>query len=275
MKYDLAMLWRRTRNPRRREVVFRPIVAPATLAGDLYAAAYRPVIDVWTAALPGIIAEYERTLAELTTDSPADVAATVTAVEADIARLLLSIRLRLERWAQRMEVWQRGKWRSAVLTATGVDVNTLIGPADMRLTLGAAIEANVALVRSVSDQIRDRIAQEVLQGLRERRPARATAAAIREKVDMGRRRALNIAADQTVKITAALNDERRREAGLSTWEWVHSGKLHPRENHKARNGKRYDDDVASGPRKPPEDRPGMLPFCGCTSRAVLSLDGEF
>jgi hypothetical protein len=275
MKYDLRQILRRTRNPRRSVIVFRQIVAPAVLAGDLYIAGYRPVVDAWLAALPGITAQYERTLSEIITDSPAEVGATISAVEGDIARLLLTIRLRLERWALRVEGYQRGKWRSAVLTATGVDIETLVGANDARMTMGAAIERNVALVRSVSDQTRDRISEEVFQGLRERKPAREVARGIREKVDMGRRRALNIASDQTVKLTAALNDERRREAGLSTWEWVSSHKLHFRPEHAKRDGKRYDDEAKSGPHKPPKDRPAELPYCGCTSRAVLTLDGEF
>jgi uncharacterized protein with gpF-like domain len=275
VRYNLVTLWRRAKNPRRREVVLREIVPTAVFAGDLFAAGGKVVVDQWTAALPRIITEYERTLTDLTQDAPADVGAQISMVENEISRLFLSIRLRLERWAQRIEQFQRAKWRGAVLSATSVDIGTMIGPGDMRTTLSAAIEENVALVRSVSDQTRDRISAEVFQGLRERKPAREVAAALREKVGMGRRRALLIASDQTTKLTEALNEERRREAGVDTWAWVSSHKLHYRPEHLARDGKRYDDGVTSGPHKPPQDRPGQLIHCGCTSRAVLSLDGEF
>ncbi len=275
MRYNLAQLWRRARNPRRREVTLRKIVLPSTLASDLYARAYAPVIAAWTESLPSIIAEYERSLSEMTQDSPATLGVTVSAVESALNNLLVTLRLRLERWASRVEAAHRVRWRGAVLQATGVDVGTLIGPADARMTLEAAVEANVALVRSVSDQTRQRISEEVFRGLRERKPAREVAAAIREKVDMGRRRVLNIAADQQVKLSEALNEERRREAGCSAWEWVSSHKQHFRPEHAARDGKRYDDDATEGAHKPPQDRPGVLPFCGCTSRAVLTLDGEF
>jgi SPP1 gp7 family putative phage head morphogenesis protein len=86
---------------------------------------------------------------------------------------------------------------------------------------------------------------------------------------MTRRRALNIASDQTVKLASALNEERRREVGIDTWEWMSSHKVHYRPEHLARDGKRYSD------ADPPPDMPGELINCGCTSRAVLSLDGPF
>jgi uncharacterized protein with gpF-like domain len=114
----------------------------------------------------------------------------------------------------------------------------------------------------------------VFRGLRNRSNPDDVAKEIYEATGMARRRARNIAADQLVKITSSLGEERRRQAGVSTWEWVHSSKLHPRERHLERNGKRYDDDATSGDAKPPEDRPGQLPFCGCTERAVLSLDDD-
>jgi SPP1 gp7 family putative phage head morphogenesis protein len=275
MRYDLRALTRRS-NPgiRRKTIVFRPIVAPGVLATDLYRAAYAPVIAAWTSALEPIMSAYERTLAQLTQDSPADVGAVVATSEGGDAELLITLRLRLEEWAARIERWQRGKWRSAVLIATKVDVETLIGAGDMRAPMSAAVERNVSLVKSVSEQARSRIADSVFRGLQNRTPARDVAKEIREAVDMSRRRALNIAADQTVKLTSALNDERRREAGLMAWQWEHSDKLRPRPEHVARDGKRYSDDPADGA-PPPNDRPGELPFCGCTSRAVLSLDGEF
>ena len=274
MKFDLTAMFRRTRNPRRREVVLRPIVLPSTLASDLYARAYAPIVKQWEASLPEIVAQYERSLA-MTADSPADIGAVLTATEAGVVALYITVKLRIEAWAARLERVHRGKWRGAVLSATGVDISTMVGAGDMRAPIETAIERNVGLVRSVSDQTRTRIGDAVFRGFTRRAPAAEVAKEIRESVAMSRRRALNIAADQQVKLASALNDERRREAGLMAWEWLHSGKLHPREDHKARNGKRYSDDPADKA-PPPADRPGELPWCGCTSRAVLSLDpGEF
>lgn len=274
MRYDLARMFA-GRKPRKRTVALAPVTLPATLASDLYATAYRPVIAEWTSALPAIMAEYERSLSELTHDAAPDLSSVMVSVEAGLSSLLVTLRLRLERWAKRAEEAQRKRWASAVKRGTGLDITALVTQGDMRLPLGTAIERNVELVRSVSDQARARISDSVFRGLQQRKPAREISAEIREAVDMSRRRAINIAGDQTSKIAETLNEERRREAGLSTWEWVSSHKAHFRPEHAARDGKRYDDSLTSGPNAPPQDRPGQLPYCGCTSRAVLSLDGEF
>jgi uncharacterized protein with gpF-like domain len=67
-------------------------------------------------------------------------------------------------------------------------------------------------------------------------------------------------------ISNRLADERRREAGIERWQWVHSQKENGREEHEARDGEEYSDQDA------PEDLPGALPNCGCRSLAVLNLD---
>ena len=271
MAYPLAQMAARTRRTRKREITFRPITAPGTLTSDLYAEAYAPVVKAWEAAVERIVAEYGRSLATmdgLTVDGPAEVGAVLSATEDAVTRILLSIRLRLEAWASRTERWHRGKWASTVKAATGVDISTMIGPKGAQTTVGAAIERNVGLVRSVSEQTRTRIGEAVFRGLNKRAPAAEVAKEIREAVGMARRRSMNIAADQLVKINAQLNSERRREAGIDTWEWVSSHKVNYRPEHAARDGKRYSDD------DPPEDTPGELPFCGCGERAVLSLDPD-
>lgn len=279
MRYSLADLVKRTKATRRKVIPLRPIQIPATRASDLYAATYGPVIALWQAALPRILAEYERTLGELTTDAPADASAVIAQVEAQGTALAVALRLRLETWARRLEAFHRARWSATVKAATGVELGMMIGPADARMTLEAAIERNAALVRNISDTARNRIADAVFRGFQQKKPAREVAAELREAVAMERRRALRVAADQTVKLGAALNEERRREAGISAWAWVSSHKANPRPEHAARDGKLYSDDPADVGReegartvaKPPAERPGQLPYCGCTERAVLIL----
>lgn len=266
MRYDLAALVRRRSNPRRHRFVMRDIPTTASLASDLYRAGYADIIAAWVRAIPAIMSQYERALAGMVRDDATDLGQTIEAAEDSLSRVVLLLRPALQRWALSVERWHRGKWRGAVLSATGVDIGTMIGPEDVRGTIGAAIERNVALVKSVSDEARGRISEAVFRGLNQRRAARDVATDIRAAVSMSRARALRIASDQTVKIASALDQERRREAGLDAWEWRHSGKKHPRADHVARNGVEYTDTDA------PADLPGELPFCGCTSRAVLNLE---
>jgi len=279
LRYDLATLTRRAKNPRKSVIPLRPVNAPATFASALYRESYAPVIQRWEEAVPKITETYARSLLQLQTDSAADLAVDIGTVERDIAALTLIIRARLGRWAERVEQWHRRRWRGAVLSATSVDLGTLIGPGDMRETLAAVVERNVALVSSISEQARARIADSVFRGLTERKTAEQVGKEIRESVAMTRKRAKNVAADQIVKLSASLNEERRREAGIQSWIWDHSDKKNPRREHEARDGFLYSDDPEQQGgeyegkkiRKPPDDRPGMLPFCGCSARAVLIL----
>lgn len=266
MRYDLSALARRARNPRRKSVTLRDIVPPATLATNLYLATYARVVRHWSEAVPRIMAQYERTLSAMTTDAPADVQAEIRATENGFLRLLLEILPELTDWILQTERWYRGKWRGAVLSATGVDLTTLIGPEDVRDTLDVVIARNTALIKDVSAQAQQRISDAVFRGLTQRTPAADVARELREAVAMSRRRSVNIASDQLSKLTSALADERRREAGIEEWEWIWSRKKHGREIHITRNGMTYSDN-----NRPP-DMPGELPFCGCRQRAVLKFE---
>jgi uncharacterized protein with gpF-like domain len=266
MAYDLAQLARA--QGVRRTKVLRDIKPPAMFATNLYHAVYAPIVQEWSMAVPAIMAEYSRALGDITTDSPADVQAAIDGADNAASVLFFSLTPRLKDWALRVEKWQRSKWRGAVLSASNVDIGQLIGPFDVRATLDTTIARNVGLIKDVSAQARQRISSAVFDGLRNRTPARDVAKLVRAAVGMSRRRSVNIASDQLNKLTSALADERRREAGIHDWLWLHSGKLHPREEHKARDGKEYSDANA------PNDRPGMLPYCGCRQRGVLKLDDD-
>lgn len=266
MRYQLAELAKRARNPRRKSITLRDIPPPAMFASNLYARCYRPVVTLWTNALPRIMVQYERTLSSMTTDAPTDVQAAIDGTADDFLRLLIELIPELRDWVVRTEAWQRDKWRAAVLSATGVDLLTLLGPQDVRETLETVIARNTALIKDVSAQAQARISNAVFQGLTQRTPAAEVAKQIREATGMARRRSLSVASDQLNKLTNTLADERRREAGINEWEWVWSRKKHGRETHIARNGKVYSDN------NPPPEMPGQLPYCGCRSKAVLTFD---
>jgi hypothetical protein len=278
MRFSLAQLTRRQRNPRRSAIVIRDIIPTAVQASDLYGI-YRPVIDRWASTIAPLMAEYERTLAAVTTDSAADLNNTLDATEGEIQRLLYLLTPRLRDFVLRQERWFRDRWVGAVLSATGVDLSTLIGVEDARETIEAAIARNISLVKDVSRQAQARMSESIFRGLTNRTPAREVAAELREAVAMGRRRSVNIASHQLSAITGSLADERRRQAGLSEWEWVHSRKARPRAAHVARNGNIYTDDPAKVGKTIngkvvmalPPTRPSEEPFCGCRAKAILDL----
>ncbi len=279
MRYDLAAMTRRAKNPRRASILIRDIRVPTMFAGDLFRAAYKPAIDVWAEAVDGIVAEYARTLGQ-TTDSPADIEQKMQEAERRFNLLALTITPNIQRWALRVESWWRGKWSAAVLSATNVNITQLIGPSDVRQTLEAAINWNVALVKDVGAEAQRRMTSIIYDGLRGNKPAREVAKELRGAVDLGRARSIRISSDQLAKITSTLADERRREAGMNIWQWLHSGKKNFREDHKARDGDYYSDDpkdvgkVVDGKtvKAAPEDRVGQRPYCGCRSQGVLVFD---
>ncbi|MBB4616920.1 hypothetical protein [Sphingomonas abaci] len=282
MRIDLSALAARA-NPgrRKRTTTLRDIIPPATLATDLYRATFLNVVTMWQRYTTRILAEYERSLSALTTDSPADLNRVLDEASGEFNRLLLLLTPALRSWVLRVERWERGKFIGAVLSASRVDLSTLIGPEDVAQTLEQVIEWNTNLIRDVNDQARQKIANAVFSGLTGRRPAADVAKEIRSATGFARDRSMRIASHQLSSLSSQLAAERRRAAGLDVWEWRHSAKLHPRREHLARDGNLYTDNpdrvgevvegktVMASP--PADDQPGIPPFCGCRSRAVLTF----
>jgi SPP1 gp7 family putative phage head morphogenesis protein len=256
-------------NRRSKKPIALANIKPSKAHASSLAAVYLRMLAAWQAGIARILASYERTIATMTTDAPADVQGDIDAIAAEIQRLVLLLTPDLRRWALNVEQVQRGKWVRSVLSATDVDLNTVLTAGDVSDTVDAALNWNVSLIRDVSDEMRRRIANAVFAGFQRRAPAVEIAREIREAAAMARARALRIASDQTVKLGSRLNEARQQQAGLTHFKWRHSGKMHPRSWHLARDGKVY-------PWKnsgiPANDMPGVQPFCGCTAQGVITFD---
>lgn len=248
------------------------------LATDLFNAAYRPVINLWSQAAPSIIDEYARTLAQLTTDAPSDIQAQIDGAEAAFQRLFFALTPSLRDWTLKVEAATRLRFTRNVFSATSVDLTTMLGPGDVRETLESIMARNAALVKDVSQQIQARISDAVFRGLNARSPARDVAKEINEAVSLGRKRALRVAQDQLSKASGALAEERQRQAGIDQVIWSSSHKLRPRPHHAARDGKRYyletKKAVDGSETVDPSDWVSIPPFCGCRSRAYIDFSGE-
>ncbi|MFC0305183.1 phage minor head protein [Rhizorhabdus histidinilytica] len=288
MAYSLAALVRHKRNPRRKQIVIRDIRPPQMLASDLYRSSYARVCAAWEAAIPRIMAEYERSVPvrdasanpgkniQILSDSASDLGDLFRILGDELTRLILDIIPELRDWTFRTDRWHRDQWRGAVLSATGVDIETILYASGTPTTVGETLAWNTALIKDVSDQTRQRISSAVFAGLQARKPAREVAAQIRDAVGMSRRRSQLIASDQLAKLASGLDSERMHDAGISQFKYRHSGKLHARKWHRARDGKLYEletgeqvegpDDIAR------DDMPGVPPYCGCRKQAVLTFD---
>lgn len=306
MPFDLPRLARA--QGRRRSIALRPIIPTAAAATDL-AAILVPAARIWAEAIDHIMAGYDpATLVVDSTDSyhvslegrccqgeadgkqcletgnriagsnpvalldsPDQIQSAIDATAAEfLSRLVLTITPNLRRWALRVEQWHRTRWASAVLAGTGVDLSTVLTSSGTAETVETFIARNVALVRNVSDQAQARISDAVFRGYQQRLPAREVAKELRDAAGFARARAIRVASDQTSKLSAALDRERQAEAGLESFKWRHSMKLHPRQRHKERDGKVYklNDPTLQG------DMPGDAPFCGCRAQAWIPLVEE-
>ena len=282
MRYDLAQMATRAQKRKRKFVSLRDIAPPTILASDLFAAAYKPVVALWTRYAERIAAEYERSLSALTTDAPVDIQALLDEAGSELERLFIILDAALRDFSLKTERWHRKRWVGAVLSATGVSLETILGPEDMRAPLESWLAWNTELVRDVSAQTRQKISNAVFSGLQSRAPARDVAKQISEATGLARDRSLRIASDQLSKLSGALADERRREAGLDVWRWRWSHKKNGRAEHIARDGGLYTDNPALVGKKvggeviraAPErgDRPSQKPYCGCRAQSELIFE---
>lgn len=252
----------RRNRPRVRSVTFREI-APTKAQSDTLAAIYLDVVRLWRDVGARCLTVYDPPA--LTTDTQPEIDAVLTQGQNAANALTASLSIRLDGWAAALAAWHSRKWAANVLAASGVRIDGFLSSAVIADDLAASLNWNKSLIRNVSDQTRDRIANIVWSGWRARTPRNVIARQINEAVGLGVKRARFIASDQTTKLSAALDESRMLEAGLDEWIWRHSGKAHPRLDHLARNGKRYTYKTA------PDDLPGELPFCGCKKQAYLDL----
>jgi hypothetical protein len=269
LKFSLASRVAKQRRSRK-PIVLAKIVTTQAQAQNLFAI-YVRVVSTWNAALERINAAYAKTLSEITTDSSDDIRSAMDAVQAEIQRLVLLLTPDLRQWAFGVERVQRDKFVSSVLSASDVDLNTILTAGDVNDTLQAAIDWNVSLIKDVSDETRRRIANAIFAGLTARKSAADIATELRDIVAMSRTRALRIAGDQTVKLGERLNRARQEQTGLTHFKWRHSAKRHPRLWHEARDGKVY---PWEGSGIPADDMPGVPPMCGCTAQGVITFDAD-
>lgn len=267
MPYSLAAMVRKA-GVRRRNIKFRPLKARPGQVVELRAI-YALIMEAWDRHVDAIAEAYR---VGFIGDAPADVNRVIDIVMVETNRALVTIRGRVRNWTNKVERQHREQWRAGILTASGIDVGTMLHEGSTSMTVAASVERNVGLIRSINEDTRAKIADLVFRSVKERKPGREVAAAIRAQTDFSRKRAENVAADQTTKLYAALDETRQREAGLAQFIWRHSGKVHARPEHLERDGTLFNWEAGEGPGEDPpdeDDMPGVPPFCGCTAQAAL------
>lgn len=262
---DLRSLLRQ--QGRKRPLALRPITTTQAQQRALYRL-YLPAVQAWVDGSERIVAEYGRTFSQLSLDSPSDVAAEISATDEGAVKATFDFRAFFVEWAQALQLWHINRIGSQLTYATGLQLTQFLGPVD--LTVEDYLERNTALIRDISDQARGRIADIVFRGLSNRTPTREVAKEIAEATGLARKRAIRVAIDQTVKLSAALDRQRQFDLGFRAFTWFHSGKRHFRPVHKERDMKvfSWESDIAK------DDPPGYQPFCGCRAAGYLDPNEE-
>lgn len=273
MKIDLAAQ-AKAAGVKRKTIELREIVPTKAQENDL-AKLYIAVVRVWAqGARDRILPAYRASLEQqmysdgLTRDRAGDVEVEIEAVEGEAVRSIFTFRGLFQAWADAFQRWHMRKIVEMLRYSTNVNLETQFHASDVRETIEDVLSRNVALVRNVSDEARGRISDIVFRGLQARTPARDVAREINVALGLGRDRSLRIASDQLQKLSAALDQERQEQLGMTEFEWRHSGKKHYRPEHRARNGKTFPWASEVGRNDPP----GRAPFCGCKAKGILRLD---
>lgn len=239
---------------------------------------YLQVVNAWiTGARDRLLPTYNPSL----TDDVPEFEQAEAALAQEISVLVANLTFAggaLNAWAVDLEDWHRNRVIAGALSAANVDISTRLSPFDVRQTVQEAVAWNTSLIRNVSDDMRQRISNVFFAGFRNGTPPRELGREIAKVAGIGRRRANNIAADQTTKLSAALSRARGAEMEIHEIVWRSSHKVNYRPEHLARDGKHYAMTTADarrlGLRPPPQDRAGDLPNCGCTEQFWLRLEDE-
>ena len=140
--------------------------------------------------------------------------------------------------------------------------------------IGATVAENVSLIKSLPQEAMTQVQGMVMRSVTTGRDLGTLAKELREQFGVTKRRAALIARDQNNKATAAITRARQEEIGVVQAVWLHSrGGRHPRPEHVAFSGKRYD--VAKGAFLEGKwTWPGVEINCRCVSLSVIpALDG--
>lgn len=233
-------------------------------------AIYSQIVQLWQDAAQKIAAAYAVALSEGSSSGPTDAARVIDQTATHAAQLMIILPASIRAWVTRVERVHQAKWVQAVMAATKVDIGPILSSHDVNAALKASADWNAALIRDISDQTRQRIANIVFTGFQQKTSVYEISKQINKATGMARRRARNVAVDQLNKLGAALNKERMQQAGITHYQWRHSAKLHARKWHLARSGKTF---PWEGPGSvAPDDQPGIPPFCGCVAKAVINVE---
>jgi|SRR6478736_6404299 len=159
----------------------------------------------------------------------------------------------------------------------GMSLKTSNIPSSLTEIYKASVAENVSLIRSISSKYFEQVEGSVMRSITSGAGLKDLVPALENYEGMTKRRARNIALDQTRKVYNSVNRGRMEAIGIKRFMWHHSGGgAHPREDHIEMDGKIYafDDLPVIDPRTGERGIPGQAPNCRCTMSPVFDFSKD-
>lgn len=162
----------------------------------------------------------------------------------------------------------------------GVTLKTSALGGNIPEKLQAAVNSNVELITRLSSDYLGKVKDAVNRSIMSGNGLEDLIPFMRKQKGYTKRHGRLVALDQTRKAYSSLNQERMRNAGISKFEWLHSGggqkprKFHIDRFPKGLNGGIYDinDPPIIDPKTGVRGLPAWLPNCKCRIIPVIVLD---
>jgi SPP1 gp7 family putative phage head morphogenesis protein len=163
----------------------------------------------------------------------------------------------------------------------GLSLKTGVVPLGMEEVAKASVAENVSLIKSIPEQYFKDITGAVMRSITTGNGLADLVPEIDKYAGQTKRRAENLALDQTRKAYNSINKQRMQAIGVRQFEWIHSGGGQvPRESHLKISGHIFDFDKVEEQQAalgvPERDRgiPGFPVNCRCTMLPVINFEQE-
>lgn len=253
----------------KRRAIFRPIVPTQALENELYSI-YYDSIRQWVAFTSTLVEEYNPATALDGFIIDADgtqIQWLVDQKARQIENTIVYQTEKLGRWVTKVGTWHGAKTISAAQSATGVSIKPFIKLADVRPFLNQSIRQNVSLISNMNADTKARVEQVLYDAFANRRNKKWLTDELSKAMGITKRRARNIAGDQTHKLNSQLTQYRNEELGITSYIWKtrEDGRVRPA--HITRQ-----DHIFEWSKPPYDGHPGYPVNCRCSAAAVLDPD---
>ena len=156
----------------------------------------------------------------------------------------------------------------------GLSLSTSNMTADMAEVLNASIIEQVSLIKSISMEYLAGVQQAVMRSITTGRGLADLVPYLQKHKGITKRKAENVARDQTRKSFNNLNRGRMQKLGLTHFQWLHTGgSAHPRELHVRYNDRifAFDDPPVIDENTGERGIPGQAINCRCRMRPVIAF----